>query len=596
VVGLAGKPAKNWWSDVLGNVPQDSSPGPTTLDILVGRGIFPVKEQPHKPKEAYLFHCPFHDDTHPSFSVHENKNQWICFVCGIGGGPAKLALLLDCADPIPRMPQPPKSSKPAAKRQGHPAGCTLQQLAEAKGLPIELLQELGWYDTHWYSTPCVGIRYPNGAMRYRVGLVGDRFRWEKGSSPDLYGRDRIRPTDKILLWVEGETNTVAGIYLGISTVGIPGAGNWNPKWTRHSEGYVNYIWKDPDQGGETLVDAVGQDIPDLRFIDARSAGFKDVCELVSAFEGDVEGARSYLKGLMADAELVNPDSAVRQATATPLYHDAERNVTSRVKDIPSGYYNSIGDKSALRRHAAELFPPPLGEKPWGKTHVLTDDRGDTLLGAFLRSPSWRNPVNAADKLQAAYVNLTKRLFGMTLYELTIPADDWGEKARRALGRRILRAGAKAIHFDNLLALGYVRYLIDTPLKGAVPVTDLEDTLVKALRGIRPPNRGEDANRFHPIDGTPEWVDRIYEDPERDKGKWHAVAVASAGVKGVVDLEIVAVSEGLRYEWVRSYWRLQQGPGILVYGMSVADWLRILEPLGYMPTKLGRHLLKEEVCA
>jgi hypothetical protein len=315
--------------------------------------------------------------------------------------------------------------------------------------------------------------------------------------------------------------------------------------------------------------------------------------LVAAFEGDVEGARSYLEGLVADAELVNPDLAVGQAAVTPLYHEVERNVTSRVKDIPLNYLNSIGDKSALRRYAAELFPPPPGEKPWGKAHILVND-SDTLLGAFLRSPSWRNPVNAADKLQAAYVNLTKRLFWVTLYELTIPADDWDEKKRRALGRRILRAKAKAVHFDNLLALGYIRYLTDTPLPGATPVIDLEATLISALRGIRPPKRGEDTNRFHPIDGTPEWVDRIYEDPEKDNGKWHAVAVANAGVKDLVDLEIVAVSEGLRYEWVRSYWRLQQGPGILIYGMSVADWLRILEPLGYVPTKLGRNLLKEEV--
>lgn len=235
-------------------------------------------------------------------------------------------------------------------------------------------------------------------------------------------------------------------------------------------------------------------------------------------------------------------------------------------------------------------------KPWGKVHLQANDAGDALLGAFLRSPSWRNPVNASDKLQAPYVNLTKRLSGVHLYELRIPADDWDAKRRKSLSTRIRRAKARTIHFDNLLACGFVRYLIDAPLKGATPVADLEKTLVEALRGIRPPQRGADANRFHPIDGTPEWVDRIYEDPEKDRGKWHVVAVAGAGVKDLVDLEIVAVSEGLPYEWVRSYWRLQQGPGILIYGMSVADWLRILEPLGYVPTKLGRDLLKDEVYA
>ncbi len=29
--------------------------------------------------------CPFHDDTHPSFSVNAEGNYWHCFTCGIGG-------------------------------------------------------------------------------------------------------------------------------------------------------------------------------------------------------------------------------------------------------------------------------------------------------------------------------------------------------------------------------------------------------------------------------------------------------------------------------------------------------------------------------
>ncbi|MCB9423175.1 MAG: hypothetical protein H6667_25480 [Ardenticatenaceae bacterium] len=29
--------------------------------------------------------CPFHDDTHPSFSVNAEENYWYCFTCGIGG-------------------------------------------------------------------------------------------------------------------------------------------------------------------------------------------------------------------------------------------------------------------------------------------------------------------------------------------------------------------------------------------------------------------------------------------------------------------------------------------------------------------------------
>ena len=34
--------------------------------------------------------CPLHEETKPSFHVHPVKNQWKCFGCGRGGGPAAL--------------------------------------------------------------------------------------------------------------------------------------------------------------------------------------------------------------------------------------------------------------------------------------------------------------------------------------------------------------------------------------------------------------------------------------------------------------------------------------------------------------------------
>jgi hypothetical protein len=42
------------------------------------------------------------------------------------------------------------------------------QLAEEKGLPVELLKGMGWFDTNWFGIPAVGIPYPNGALRYWV--------------------------------------------------------------------------------------------------------------------------------------------------------------------------------------------------------------------------------------------------------------------------------------------------------------------------------------------------------------------------------------------------------------------------------------------
>jgi hypothetical protein len=559
--------------------------GATTINLLAEKGIHPAWENPHSIKDRYYYLCPLPghgNDSHPSFSVHSDGVQWHCFPCGLGGGPAKLLKLLG-SEPIVRTSKPGKTAqKPTKKPRKEETinGCTLAQLAAGKNLPIEFLRSLGWYDTTYKGKPAVAVSWPSG-IHYRVNLVGEtKYKWRSGDHVSILGIERLEEVRRRgwALFVEGETDYAAGLLLGLPVMALPGASTFKKEWALQFQGCQIYVWKESDRGGETLVRKLADAFYGVQVIEA-PPGVKDLCELQ---DQSGAGANDYFQELLKEAQ---PSRPVPVAGA--------QNVADSVKDIPKDYYNAIGDKSALRRYAAELFPSPPGVKAWGKAHLLTNDAGDAVLGAFLRSSSWRNPVNAADKLQAAFVNLMKRLTGLALHALYIPTDDWNEKKRKALGRHCQRIKCKAVHFDNLLAHGYIIYLVDTPLKGATPVTDLEATLVSALKGIRPPQRGDDDRRFHPIDGSPEWVDRLYEDPDRDRGKWHVVAVAGPGTKDLVDLEIVAVSEGLRYEWVKSYWRLQQGPGILIYGMSVADWLTLLAPLGYVPTKLGRHLAQQE---
>lgn len=42
--------------------------------------------------------CPRHDDTNPSLYINPHKQQWICFGCGVGGGPVRFySFIADCS-------------------------------------------------------------------------------------------------------------------------------------------------------------------------------------------------------------------------------------------------------------------------------------------------------------------------------------------------------------------------------------------------------------------------------------------------------------------------------------------------------------------
>ena len=132
----------------------------SAVGLLAERGIYPAREQPHLPKDAFIYLCPLpgHNDTDPSFSVHEDGNQWNCFPCGQGGGPAALLTLLTGPD-IPRPVRPPKVVKSEIRKQPALDGCTLKELAQARGLdPLWLEREMGWRDVT-YRASLIELKY-----------------------------------------------------------------------------------------------------------------------------------------------------------------------------------------------------------------------------------------------------------------------------------------------------------------------------------------------------------------------------------------------------------------------------------------------------
>jgi hypothetical protein len=199
----------------------------SSYDILAQHGHFPEREQPHKPRDAYRYRCPFHADTNPDFSLHEDRMRWKCWVCGIGGGPGELLRLFGDNYVAPARPAPkPKGHK---NKKTSFTGCTLDQLAKAKGLPIAYLRSLGWHNTSYYGKTVVAIPWPGGT-HYRVNLdEKPKYHWDKGRSQvSILGLDHLEEIRRggWVVILEGETDYAAGRLMGLPVVAIPGASTW----------------------------------------------------------------------------------------------------------------------------------------------------------------------------------------------------------------------------------------------------------------------------------------------------------------------------------------------------------------------------------
>lgn len=157
-------------------------------------------------------------------------------------------------------------------------GCTIEDYAAAKGLPVDFLTQdtVGLEDSKYYckvtgsNVPAVEIPYLDGsgntvATRYRTGLrkptTGDdtRFRWAKGSRPTLYGRNWLDTAYKAgyIYIVEGESDVHVLWSYNEPAIGIPGAKNWQDRWAKHLDEIPEIrVLVEPDAAGESLWQAV----------------------------------------------------------------------------------------------------------------------------------------------------------------------------------------------------------------------------------------------------------------------------------------------------------------------------------------------------
>lgn len=220
----------------------------------------PVRRQ----GKGFLAHCPnpVHADQHPSFVLFPWGGGRCYSQCGRYWSASEIAELIGIR-PIEEF----------SRRE-----ITIPEMAIACNVPVEFLRNLGWKEVRRKNQQCISIPYSleDGsvvATRIRASLDGpNRFFWDKGAKISPYGLSRLsvaRQAGYIVL-VEGETDTVILWHRDIPALGIPGVATWRSEWASYVTDIPKvYIWQEPDKGGDSFIERIGRDIPNIRVVPTR---------------------------------------------------------------------------------------------------------------------------------------------------------------------------------------------------------------------------------------------------------------------------------------------------------------------------------------
>jgi hypothetical protein len=366
----------------------------TTADILAR-----LKDV-RRSGEGWTAKCPAHSDRQNSLSVHRRDGRWL-LKCHAGcDWDAVLAAANIAPSDLFDSAKGKRANYPPINRAtAQLPGLTLAEYVAAKALPVSFLQECGLSDTMLTGRSVVRIPYFGAegeevALRFRVALAGDRFRWKSGSKPCLYGLSRIGDAQGAgyTVLVEGESDVHTFWHHGIPAVGLPGAASWRESRDANRFDGIDtiYIVIEPDRGGDTVRKWLAESKIRDRIKLVQLNGFKDPSALYlddparfserwqtaldaavpwrDEFEREREGARSaawkecgrlaqcpYILSEMA--QLVRKHGLVgEERIAKLLYLAVTSRVLTRIVSLAIKGPSS-GGKSFLVETVLRLFPP-----------------------------------------------------------------------------------------------------------------------------------------------------------------------------------------------------------------------------------------------
>lgn len=269
--------------------------------------------------------CPFHDDKNNSFSVDLKTGCWKCHAEDRGGNFTSFYAELNGIDTKEAYKAILKKygaykAEEDKKPEGSLLSYSVAQYVLEKRLPEEFLKEQCCLQT---KKDKQGIQYlyipyfneNSDEVTYRKRYGGKQFRWKYGASKDicLYGEwklEQIRNAGYVVL-VEGESDSQSMWYMGISTLGVPGASMMRKEWATTLQDLKVYIHVEPDKGGEAFLHKVTTALRDGKFIgqvykwSCKNLGCKDPSDVYIKY-GNEEAAEK-IRTAISNAKTIDID-------------------------------------------------------------------------------------------------------------------------------------------------------------------------------------------------------------------------------------------------------------------------------------------------
>lgn len=269
--------------------------------------------------------CPFHDDKNNSFSVDLKTGCWKCHAEDRGGNFTSFYAELNGIDTKEAYKsilkqygayKPEEDKKP----EGSLLSYSVAQYVLEKRLPEDFLKEQCCLQT---KKDKQGIQYlyipyfneNSDEVTYRKRYGDKAFRWKYGAGKDIcmYGEwklKQIRIAGYVAL-VEGESDSQSMWYMGISTLGVPGASMMRKEWATTLQDLKVYIHVEPDKGGETFLHKVTTALRDGNFIgqvykwSCKNLGCKDPSDVYIKY-GKEEAAEK-IRAAISNAQAIDID-------------------------------------------------------------------------------------------------------------------------------------------------------------------------------------------------------------------------------------------------------------------------------------------------
>lgn len=347
--------------------------------------------------------CPFHDDKNNSFSVDLATGKWHCFAEDEGGNYVSFYAKLhgiDTKEAYKKILEEYGVSREEQQEQAkRDKSYTLAQYAFEKRLPEEWLQKECFLSTgkdRKDGTLYMKIPYldENGKeSTYRKRYAHKDFRWKYGSAGKigLYGEwklSRIRDAGYAAI-VEGESDSQSMWYMGISTLGVPGASMFKPHMAGMLQDLRIYIHQEQDRGGETFMKKMLSGLREGGFLGevyrwscGAIKGCKDPSDVYMKF-GKEEAAKKILK-LIHGAEKIDLD----EPEEIP---EAVKGAPVNLRQ-PEGWIYS--DKGISRIDEKEYTPKMVCRTPIILTQRLKSlETGEEKIEiAFKRDGEWHRAI------------------------------------------------------------------------------------------------------------------------------------------------------------------------------------------------------------